>query len=142
MKKMKIWLIVAAILCAVGLGVMTVSFAAVGFDLQKIDTVDEVEGIYYPDGEFDTILAELDTADIKFLPSEDGCVKVICHERNDVRHSVSVYDGKLVIRFVDERSWFEKITGSYFNAFRSIQTIRRSCYSNSCIYEDKCRRYR
>ena len=120
MKKMKIWLIVAAILCAVGLGVVTISFAAVGFDFQKIDTVNEVTGVYYPDGEFDTIVAMLDTADIKFLPSEDGSVKVICHERNDVRHSVSVHDGRLVIRAQNE-PWYKQLFGFYFG--REVITV-------------------
>lgn len=113
-KAMKIWLMIAAILSVVGLTVCTISLAGVGFDFQKIDTVDEVTGVYYPDSRFDTILADLDTADIRLLPSEDGEVKVVCREREDIRHSVLVQDGKLMIREVDERSWFEVLTGFYF----------------------------
>lgn len=114
MKKMKIWLIVAAILSVVGLTVLAISLVGVGFDFEKIDNVNEVIGVYDPDGEFDTVFAELETADIRFLPSEDGKVKVVCHEREDVRHSVSVQDGKLVIRYVDDRSWFDMLTLFYF----------------------------
>ena len=113
-KAMKIWLIIAAILSAVGLTVLALSLVGVGFDFEKIDTVDEVTGVYYPDGEFDTVVAELDTADIRFLSSEDGEVKVVCHEREDIRHSVLVQDGKLTIREVDNRSWFEVLTSFYF----------------------------
>ena len=113
-KAMKIWLMIAAILSVVGLTVCTISLVGVGFDFEKIDTVNEVTGVYYPDGEFDTVVAELDTADIRFLSSEDGEVKVVCHEREDIRHSVLVQDGKLTIREVDNRSWFEVLTGFYF----------------------------
>ena len=120
MKKMKIWLIVAAILCAVGLGVVTISFAAVGFDFQKIDTVKEIEGIHHPDGDFDTIVAMLDTADIRFAVSDDGAVRVVCHERSDQPHSVSVHDGRLVIRAQNE-PWYKQLFGFYFG--REVITV-------------------
>ncbi|MBQ4121966.1 MAG: DUF4097 family beta strand repeat protein [Clostridia bacterium] len=120
MKKMKIWLIVAAALCAVGLTVWTISLVGVGFDFEKMDTVKEIEGVHYPDEDFDTIVAMLDTADIKFLPSEDGSVKVICYEREDVRHSVSVHDGRLVIR-AQNKPWYKQLFGFYFG--REVITV-------------------
>lgn len=113
MKKMKIWLIVAAVLCAVGLGVVAVSLAIVGFDFEKMDTVKEIEGIHYPDGHFDTIVAVLDTADIRFAASEDGAVKVVTRERNDQKHSVFVADGNLIIRSLD-KPWYKELFGFFF----------------------------
>ena len=109
----KVWLIVAAALCAVGLTVWTVSLVGVGFDFKKLDTVKEIEGIHYPDGDFDTIVAMLDTAGIRFAASDDGSVKVICHERDDVRHSVSVHDGRLVIR-AQNKPWYKELFGFFF----------------------------
>lgn len=120
MKKMKIWLIVAAALCAVGLTVWTISLVGVGFDFEKMDTVKEIEGVHYPDGDFDTIIAMLDTADIRFAVSDDGAVRVVCHERSDQPHSVSVHDGRLVIRAPNE-PWYKQLFGFYFG--REVITV-------------------
>lgn len=63
--------------------------------------------------EFNDISLCIDTADIVFLPSEDGKCKVVCYERENQKHSVSATDGTLTVTLVDTRRWYEYISWSF-----------------------------
>lgn len=113
MKKKKIWLIVAAILCAAGLCFFAVGFAAAGFDFQKLDSVDPVENEYEFTERFDRIVVDVDCADVSFARAEDGIARVVTHERFDCPHSVTLSNGTLVIRSTTQ-PWL----GIYFGSER------------------------
>lgn len=68
-----------------------------------------VDNTYEPQGEIANIVLDTNTADVKILPAEDGVCRVVCHERENQKHSVTVEDGTLFVRVVDERKWYEHL---------------------------------
>ena len=68
-----------------------------------------VENVYEIDEKFSDISIKTDTADILFLPSEDGTLKVACHEHVRKKHFVEVQNGVLIINAVDNRKWYDYI---------------------------------
>ena len=59
--------------------------------------------------DFSSIAISTDTAGIILAPSANGKCSVICCEPKNIKHSVSVKDGALVIAQPDERKWYERI---------------------------------
>jgi DUF4097 and DUF4098 domain-containing protein YvlB len=108
-KAMKIWLIIAIALVVVGAGVFTAALAACGWDFSKLSTVQFETNTYSGTDRITGIRVDTDTADIRFAPSEDGQWKVVCHEAEKMNHNVSVKDGILTIKVVDEREWYDHI---------------------------------
>lgn len=111
-KSMKKPLLIALLLCLAGLIIWFVSLAAVEFDITKISTVDHETNTYEIDGEFDKILIETDTADIRFVWTEEDC-KMVCHEEAKVKHTATVRDDTLVIRAIDTREWYDHVGMSF-----------------------------
>lgn len=108
-KTAKIWLFTALILIVLGIvifgGVMTVF----NWDLTKFQQ-DKYETNSYDIKEtFKSITVNTDTADIEFIASENSKCSVVCFEQKNVKHSVGVKDGALVIEAVDSRKWYEFI---------------------------------
>ena len=68
-----------------------------------------VDNSYEPDGDISDIVFDTSTADIRVLLAEDGVCRVVCHERENQTHSVTLEDGVLAVRVVDERKWYEHI---------------------------------
>ena len=111
-KGMKVWLLIAAILCAVGLTVGVIACAAVGFDFMKLDTADFVDNVYEFDDYMDGIHINFDTANIRFGVSPDSVVRVFTHEKEDNLHTVQKAGGKLLILRV-EKPWYQKLGFSF-----------------------------
>ena len=110
MKKSTIvWLIVAASLILLGAIIFGGVIMALKFDFSKLNTTKFETNTHTVSDSFDSITIDTDTADITFLPSEDESCKVVCHEQKNLKHSVEVVDGKLTIKCVDTRKWFEYI---------------------------------
>lgn len=65
-------------------------------------------------GAFDTIEMEVDTSDINIRKSTDGKNYVEVYEYKEVVHEVKVEDGKLLIKSVDNRKWYDFIFGFNF----------------------------
>lgn len=63
------------------------------------DVTDEVKGI--------EILTS--TADISFFASEDGKSKVVAYDGKKIKYDVTVSEGVLKIKTIDERKWYERI---------------------------------
>ncbi len=112
-KKTKIWLIIAISLILIGCiifgGVMTV----LQWDFRKLSTVRYETNGYEIHENYKNMLIVTDTADIVFVPSENGESSVVCYEQKNAKHSVAVKDGTLVIEVVDTRKWYEHI-GIFF----------------------------
>lgn len=108
-KSAKIWLIVATSLLIIGClifgGVMTV----LKWDFSKLST-NKYEIKKYEVGEsFNSISINVDTADVKILPSEGMDCSVECHEQKNIKYSVEVIDNVLTVKVVDSRRWYEHI---------------------------------
>ncbi len=105
----KIWLFTAALLVLLGGVAFTVLMAANGWDFEALSTSNFKTNTYEIEEEFDSLSFNLDTADVWILPSEDGGCHVICHERENERHTVSVKDGVLTLTLVDNNKWYENL---------------------------------
>lgn len=107
MRRMKVSMIVGAVLIGIGLVMMAVSLGTAGID--GLDTAPCVTNIYEIGDDFRDLDISVDTANVSLVPSEDGVCKVVCLEEEKLYHTVSVRDGVLEIRRVDERAWFDNI---------------------------------
>ena len=99
----------ALILLVVGALIMVAAMFSMKFDFRRLGTRRTVTNTYTPAGDFEDILIGIDTAELTFLPSEDGKLKVICVEEEGMQHVVAVSDGTLSIQAVDTQRWYEKI---------------------------------
>ena len=64
----------------------------------------------YPvDEPFTDIRMDTQITDILILPSTDGTMYVSAAEAEKIHHSVSVSDGTLTIKNVDERTWIDRL---------------------------------
>ncbi len=107
---MKIWMIVAASLVAVGLIVFIVAFALIGFEWEGFDMKKCETNTHEITTEFEHISVSTTVAKVAFLPSTDGVVRVECFERPKEIHAVSVQDGTLTVELVDTRAWYHHIS--------------------------------
>lgn len=134
-RKMKKWLILAA--CFVGLG--TILFAGLmsllGWDFSKLSTAKKITNVYEIYEDFQDISVIVDTADVVFVPSEDGECSVSCYEREKVKHFVAVEDGTLVVRVQDSRKWYEHI-GIFFGTPKITVSIPEGQYGNLTVRGD------
>ena len=106
---MKIWLMIAISLilagCLIFCGVMT----ALKWDFTKLSTYQYETNHYELRDHYESISIDTSTADIQLLPSEDSQCSVVCYEQKNMKHSVAVTDGTLVIKLKDTRKWYEHI---------------------------------
>lgn len=108
-KAVKIWLIMAAVLVALGMILFAGVMATYDWDFTKLSTVTYVTNTYEVSGGFDKISIHVDTTEIEFVPTDDEDCSIVCLEADTVKHSADVQNGTLVIRTVDTRKWYEYI---------------------------------
>ncbi len=108
-KRVKVWLIIAACLIALGLIIFAAVMTVNRWDFTKLSTVEYKKNTYEISDGFSNISIKADTADVVFVPSDDGKCKVVCDEQKNVKYSVAVKDGTLVIENVDTRKWYDHI---------------------------------
>ncbi len=107
--KMKKLIPAALILLVVGALIMVAALFSMKFDFRRLATKSVETKTYTPEGDFDDILIGTNTAELRFLPSEDGKLKVVCVEEKGREHIVSTLSGKLTIQEVDTREWYEQL---------------------------------
>lgn len=126
-KRIKIWLLVAASLILLGgilfVGVMTV----LKWDFKKLSTVEYETNAYEISETYQSISVVTNTADVVFVPSEDGVTSVTCHEEQRMKHTVSVQDGTLVIKVVNTKKWYHYI-GIFFGSPKITIRIPAGAY--------------
>lgn len=108
-KKTKGWLIAAAVLMLLGAALFAVAMTAIKWDFSGLSTVTYGTNAHTLSADIRDITVDTDTADIRFLPSEDGGCKVVCYEEDAARHKVEVKDGCLSIHLEDNRKWYDHI---------------------------------
>ena len=109
-RKMKITLIVAAALCAVGLILFLIAFAMADFNIQKLGNERYTVNRHDVTERFEDIVIKSDTSDVTFTLSKDNSCYVLLNENEKTPHTVSVEDGTLVIKEQDDRKWYEYIS--------------------------------
>ena len=111
--RIKIWLLVAASLILLG-GILYVGvMSMLGWNFKDLSTVRYETNAYEISEAYRSISVVTDTADVVFVPSEDGVTSVTCHEEQRMKHTVSVQDGTLVIKVVNTKKWYHYIGISF-----------------------------
>ena len=108
-KTTKIWLIIAASLMLIGCIIFVGVMSILKWDFTKLSTVKYETNNYEITENFNNISIITETADVVFVPSENQKASVVCHEQKNMKHSVTVQNGKIVIEVVDTRKWYEYI---------------------------------
>jgi len=80
------------------------------WDFKKISTVRYETTRHEIEAPFTELTVITDTADIVFLPSEDGKAAVVCREEANAKHSVDVQNGALTIEINNRKKWYENIS--------------------------------
>lgn len=108
-KSTKIWLITAASLVVLGLIVFVGAMTVIKWDFSKLVTSEYETNCYTLEESFREITVNASTGDITFTLSEDGKTHVECYEDALEKHCVSVQNGVLEIRQVNEKKWYDYI---------------------------------
>ena len=128
----KVCLIVAASAILLGLmivgGVMTV----LKWDFTTLSTSKLVTNEHDASEPFDRITVITDTADVRFVLSEGEAGQVVCYEEAKARHAVSVRDGALEIRLVNEKAWYDYI-GISFGTPKLTVYLPRADYASLTV---------
>lgn len=109
----KTWLIVATALIFCGCAVWIGTIAVLNWDLSQLSTVKFETNTHEIQDEYRHLRVVTDTADVTFVPSDDGTTKVLCFEEGNATHTVAVKDGTLTVTIEDTRKWYEHI-GFFF----------------------------
>ncbi len=133
MNKTKIWLIAAAVLTLAGLILFTGALAAADWSFDMLNTTKYETNTHEITDGFENISIETDTADITFLASDDGKCKVVCFEETNLKHTVSVTDGTLVIKRPSKK-WYEHI-GINFKSPKITVYLPKAEYASLYIKE-------
>ena len=108
-KTVKIWLFIAASLVFVGLIMFAAVMSEYKWDFSKLSTGKYETNTYEISEEFSNLSMNTDTADIIFALSDDGKCRVECYEEEKAKHSVAVQENTLVMKMIDEKSWYDYI---------------------------------
>lgn len=108
-QKMKKSFLVAALLCGAGLVLFLICLLGTGFDFRKMSNVTYETNTYEVSDTFTDIKVDVSTADVCFVPADTDSCKVVCKETDQLKHSVRVENGTLVIDVVDQRNWINFI---------------------------------
>lgn len=108
-KVTKIWLAVATFLVVVGLIIFAAVMSLNNWKFDKMITKNYETNTYDISQEFSNISIDTDTADIIFALSDDGKCRVECYEAVKEKHSVTVEEDTLVIKFISEKYWYDYI---------------------------------
>lgn len=108
-KKTIIWLSVATLLVVLGGAIFTGTLFAIGFDFQRLSTVKLERATHEITEPFHNISVITNTADVVLVPSKGTTTRVECVEEENLRHTVSLKDGTLIVEVQDTRKWYEHI---------------------------------
>jgi len=131
----KIWLIAAVILTLAGCILLGGAMSMINWDFSKLSTSKYITNTHEIPEPFSHISVTSDTADIRFVPSENEKCTVVCCEQENVIHNVAVADGTLVIRVNDTRKWYEHI-GFHFGTPNITVYLPASEYGTLSVRSD------
>lgn len=111
-----ILLIIASVFVIVGAVIFVGVMMVLNWDFSRLSTVKFRTKSHVVNSEFVNISVSADTADIVLLPSEDGVCRVVCHEEEKQKHTVSVDGETLTVRQTNTKKWYEYIGISWGTA--------------------------
>ncbi len=113
--KRKILLIIASLLCVVGLLIGCLGLFKIDFDFSQLSTQEIQTVTHEVEEDFDSISISTEIADVIFVRSEDETCRVVCRELEKQTHSVTVKNSTLMIEPMDTRKWYDHI-GIFFDS--------------------------
>lgn len=104
-----LWIIIAAVLVIVGAVLFTGVMVSLNWDFSRLGTVKYETNTHTVGEEFQNVNIVTQTAEVVFLPSPDGECRIVCHEDEKQKHTVSTEGETLNIVVSDARKWYEYI---------------------------------
>ncbi len=108
-KKTKNWLIMGTVFVLLGCIIFAFVMSRLNWDFNKLSTAKFETNKHKISEEFKKISIKTDTADIKFLISEDGKCNVECYEEEKAKHKAFVKEDTLVIELDEKKQWHDYI---------------------------------
>lgn len=134
-KSTKVWILIAISLIVFGCIMFAVAMTKNHWNFRELNTVNYETNTYQIDEGFSNISLLTDTADILFVPSDDGMCKVICYEPDNMKHAIATSDGTLTINVTDKREWYDYI-GITFGSPKLTLYLPEVEYDSLLIKED------
>ena len=134
-KKTILWLCAGAALVLLGCMIFFGALVAVKFDFSRSSTAKYEKITHEITESYTNISIISDTADILLVQTEDEAGRVECYEQENLKHSVSVKDGTLVIEVSDTRAWYEYI-GINFDSSKVIVYVPKGTYGSLTVKAD------
>ncbi len=112
-KSVIVWLVIATVLVVIGFVMFAAVMTANGWDFTALSTVKYETNTYEIGEEFHHVSIKTATADIVFLPSEDGTCKVVCYEEDHAKHLATVREDTLTVEVFHKKKWYHHIGISF-----------------------------
>ena len=135
MKKMKIVMIVSALVVVLGLALTLLGLLIMRFDWKRLEFSNYQSKTYEFVEDFNSIVIDIDTADVDFRLSQDGVCRVSCFEDEQRSHTVTVQDGTLQIG-VTATKWYHHIGLFNFNEPTITVSLPKAAYDALQINTD------
>ena len=101
MKKMKIAMLLSTIVIAAGLILALVGLLIMRFDFGRLELSRYQSKTHEVVEDFNSIVIDVDTADVILRLSTDGACRVSCFENDKRPHTVTVQDGRVAVTASD-----------------------------------------
>lgn len=102
-------LITAISLIVAGILIFTAAMFTMDFDFSRLDNSKYTTKTYEYSDLIRSIYIDVDTTDVTILPTSDNKLKVVCLEKEDSPHSVTIVNNALKINN-QEKKWYEYIS--------------------------------
>lgn len=130
MKKAKSTLIIVAVcLMVTGLLICAGLMFALNFDFTRLDNTVYVTHSKEFTDEILGINVDTDIADIYLVPSKENAVKVVCTEKENSPHNITLANGTLKIKNA-EKHWYEYISAFSFNKSKITIHLPETLYTS------------
>lgn len=128
----KVWIIIAASLVLAGGMIFAGVMSVLGWDFSRLSTVQYESNQHEISEKFSGISVKAGAADLTFVLSEAGICRVECYEAKKEKHAVTVQDGTLEIKTINEKTWYDYI-GIHFGAPKIKVYLPEKEYTTLCV---------
>ncbi len=132
----KILLIISAALLIVGAGIFIGAMAFINWDFGKLSNAKYETNTYDINQSFENLSVDGETDAISFVLSEDKKCRVVCHELENMKHTVNVNNNTLEVKVKDTREWYEHIVFFSFESPKISVYLPKEKYSSLVINAD------
>lgn len=103
------WLVISVLLILLCTVVFTLSSCSSGGAFSEIFLAEYSEESLEITEDFDSIVIDVVTADIKLMVSDDDVCRLVAYSQEKIKYVANVTDGKLTVNVKDERAWYDHI---------------------------------